>query len=120
MDPLSSRRAAKDFRTSLSEAVLELIKRKPSRSRVNYPKLDTVVFPLVQMGYYGIQQDELVTRMILDEVKKGETLCLASGYFNLPPQYIEAILRGQGQCSILAASPQVSDNESYCYMLDLC
>ena len=113
VDPLSSRRAVKVFRASLSKAVLDLIQRKQSRIRVDNPKLDTVVFPLVQMGYYGIQQDELATRKILDGLKKCESLCLASGYFNLPPQYIEAILKGQGQCSILAASPQVSNDEVF-------
>ena len=70
--------------------------------------LDTLVYPLVQMGYYGVQQEEVVTKKVLKAPRSGEQLYLASGYFNLPPQYIKAILEGKGECKVLAASPQVS------------
>ena len=70
-------------------------------------RLDTLVYPLVQMGYYGISQDEKVTERALSDTERTDQLYLASGYFNLPPQYTSAIFRGQGMCHILAASPQV-------------
>ena len=68
---------------------------------------DTIVFPLVQMGDYNIKQDEVVTRELLSDVKSNERIYLSSGYFNLPPQYMEAILKNEGECRILASSPQV-------------
>lgn len=71
-------------------------------------KLDTVVFPLVQMGYYDIRLDEVVTQKLLSELGAEEQLYLASGYFNLPPQYIQGILQGRGDYKVLAASPQVN------------
>lgn len=72
--------------------------------RVEY---DTAVFPLLQMGQYGIRQDEEVTMRLLEGVKREEKLCLASGYFNLPPQYTRSLFQAAGDISILAASPEV-------------
>ena len=69
--------------------------------------LDTIVFPLLQMGYYGIRQEEAVTREILVHVEEGEKVYLASGYFNLPPQYVQSLMQAKGEFDVLAASPQV-------------
>ena len=104
MDPLSSRKAAGAFRESLRAAVRKIL------DPVEVPPenaTDTLVFPLVQMGYYGIKQDEVVTRMLLGGLQKSEQLYLASGYFNLPPDYISTILQGSGNYHVLAASPKV-------------
>ena len=123
-DPLSLRKAAESFQTSLRSAIKKLIeiesKTDSEIDQVSHEgnatrdhhmegihEHDTVVYPLVQMGYFGIRQDEIVTRKIIQELQKQEQLYLASGYFNLPPDYIDAILQGRGRCSILAASPQV-------------
>lgn len=62
------------------------------------------------MGYYGIRQDELATQRLLSSIGESGEVHLASGYFNLPPQYIDAIFRGKGRCHVLAASPQVSSD----------
>ena len=123
VDPLSSRRAAKSFRASLGSTVRKLIEiesktgsqidRASSEGNARDHHLedmnehDTAVYPLVQMGYYGIRQDEIVTRRIIQGLQSQEQLYLASGYFNLPPDYVDAILQGNGTYSILAASPQV-------------
>lgn len=94
-------------------AVNKLVPPEPSsevherKGGVAGESLDTVVYPLVQMGYYGIRQDELVTQRLLCGVDATDHVYLASGYFNLPPQYTDAILRGQGKCHVIAASPQV-------------
>ena len=115
-DPLSSRQAAQEFRTSLHQAISDLIQKQHPMDEdsvcgeglnVN-GGLDTVVFPLVQMGYYNIRQDEKVTEELFEGLSDGDRLCLASGYFNLPPSYVEALLEGRGDYHILAASPQVS------------
>ena len=72
------------------------------------PDADTLVFPLVQMGQYGIRQDEQVTQQLLGGVREGESVCLATGYFNPPSEYVQAILNSRGQYRILAAAPEVS------------
>ncbi len=113
VDPLSSRTAAQQFRTSLSQSVTELIQALASKcnheEELNDAGNDTLVFPLLQMGYYGIRQDEEYIEQLFRDLSDGERQCLASGYFNLPPKYVEAILQGRGHTDILAASPQVSN-----------
>ena len=108
-DPLSSRMAAKTFKLSLGERIQELTEPSCQEPPSLNGDLDTVIFPLVQMGFCGIRQDEMVTKRLFDELGAEESLYLASGYFNLPSVYTKAILRSRGSCSILAASPQVFD-----------
>lgn len=94
------------FKASLSQAMLNLT--APSSDHLNLgEELDTAVFPLLQMGFCGVKQDETVTKGLLSRLGLGESLYLASGYFNLPPAYSRAILESKGMCNILAASPQV-------------
>lgn len=110
-DPLVSRKNVQEFQNSLEKAVKEIVEPVPihtsSESETQAKELDTVVYPLIQMGYYDITQDEVVTQKILKELKPNEKIYLASGYFNLPPQYSKAILAGKGEYNILASSPQV-------------
>lgn len=108
-DPLSSQAAAREFRDSLNLSVSNLIQAQRSEWSCEglTNDVDTLVFPLLQMGYYGIRQDEECTEQLLSNLGDGDKLCLASGYFNLPSKYIDAILQGKGHTDILAASPQV-------------
>ena len=116
INPLSSRKKAKQYRTSLASSVKNLIQPTSNKDLLNIQEtsssgeLDTVVYPLVQMGHYGIHQDELSTQRLLSDVGEADEVHLASGYFNLPPQYINAIFRGKGRCHVLAASPQVNQS----------
>ena len=112
VNPLNSRQSAQEYRTSMNKAVTELVQREHTTNDLtgelrDKEGPDTVVFPLIQMGYYGIRQDEQVTESLFQELEDGDQLCLASGYFNLPPSYVDAILKGRGEYNILAASPQV-------------
>ena len=114
VNPLKSRRTARMFKTSLSKAIKELMATVdgPSSSELSLesssPELDTVVCPLIQMGFCGIKQDENVTLELLKSLNRDDLLYLASGYFNLPPLYSDALLSTQGTCDVLAASPQVN------------
>ncbi len=123
-DPLSSKRTAKQFRSSLASSVKKLIQPVSNKDLIKSQEastdLDTVVYPLVQMGYYGIRQDELATQRLLSSVDESDEVHLASGYFNLPPQYIDAIFRGRGRCHVLAASPQVCSNLDFADLLVMC
>ncbi len=108
-DPLLSRRAARVYKESLAGAVKGLNRERSNSegSEEDCDGADTLVYPLVQMGSYGIRDDEVVTRRLLEGPRGEDRLFLASGYFNLPAQYTNAIFRGNGECTILAASPQV-------------
>lgn len=113
-NPLSSRKTANTFKASLRQAMLNLTA-PPTSEHLNLGgELDTVVFPLLQMGFCGIKQDETVTKRLLSRLDTGESLYLASGYFNLPSTYTQEILQNKGICNILAASPQVW---MYCFSL---
>ena len=99
-DPLSSSVAAQEFKVSLNQSISRLLQKQRSDYRLNDDKLDTLVFPLLQMGYYGIKQDEECTQQLLQGLSEGDRLCLASGYFNLPPKYVDAIFQGKGEVDI--------------------
>lgn len=115
-NPLTSKRASKTFRTTFKNAMAEFTSPSDSPSVEGVPSAhegesgdqDTVVYPLLQMGQYGVSQDAIVTQRILAQLGKEEKLFLTSGYFNLPPEYIHAILSSEGQCSVLGASPQAN------------
>ncbi len=106
-DPLISRKTARDFKTALGEGFRELMEPVSREPPSLDGDLDTVVFPLLQAGFCGIRQDETITKTLLEELDSEDTLYLASGYFNLPPGYIRAILRSCGSFNVLAAAPQV-------------
>ena len=111
-DPLSSTANSQKYIKLMSENVGKLLVNDHPE---NYSACavssdvdaDTAVFPLIQMGQYGIRQEEVVTTALMEGVQKNERLCLASGYFNLPSKYISALLQAEGDISVLAASPQV-------------
>ena len=80
----------------------------------NYPATgdmagDTMVYPLVQMGPFGITQDEGVTGVLLRGAARGATIHLATGYFNLTDEYARCVV---SDCSahfeILTSVPEVS------------
>ena len=115
-DHLASARDTQKYKKLLSESVRSnLVKlgnesetqNDDDRSTTGEEGLDTAVFPLLQLGQYGIDQEERATARLLEGLGREERLCLASGYFNLPPQYTSAVLQAAGNSSILAASPQV-------------
>ena len=132
-NPLSSKKAANIFKQSLYNSVTRLINTSVPGSLAGdsahtdsspgdyahtdsspgdyaHTGADTLVFPLVQMGQYGISQDQQVTRQLLGGVTEGDRVCLATGYFNPPSEYVQAILNSRGQYRILAAAPEVSQN----------
>lgn len=71
--------------------------------------VDTWIFPLVQMGQFGIEQDSNVTTRLLAEAPLGSRLFIATGYFNLTRQYMNTIMYStKAKCKLLMAHPNVS------------
>lgn len=69
---------------------------------------DTAVFPLVQMGPFGIRHDEAVTLELLRGLSAGWAVHLATGYFNLVEKYLAAIIASQAACRIATAAPEAN------------
>ncbi|KAI8098751.1 uncharacterized protein BX664DRAFT_319510 [Halteromyces radiatus] len=80
---------------------------------------DTVVLPVIQMGPFGIRQDEKVTLSLLEithrhGISNAEsqhhwwTIHLTSGYFNFTDRYKQFILNTQAKFKFLTASPEAN------------
>ena len=69
---------------------------------------DTAIVPLVQIGSLGIRQDEDFTYRFLEVFNSQHNVYyLASGYFNLTPQYVQKIANSAATFKVLTASPRV-------------
>lgn len=104
-DYLSSSSGKQRFISSLKEAMGDVVLHQATSQ--HHSSCDTMVYPLIQMGQYGIHQEEQVMVKMLQEASCGDHIHLASGYFNLPQIYMDAMLKSPGRCSVLAASPEV-------------
>ena len=69
--------------------------------------VDTWVYPLIQMGPFGIDMDQTVTQNFLQHCESGSRVSMASAYFNLIPNYVDLILRSPAKFDIYTASPTV-------------
>ncbi|KAK4874833.1 hypothetical protein RN001_014193 [Aquatica leii] len=70
---------------------------------------DTWVFPLVQMGQLGVEQDALVTTRLFAEAPQDSNLYIATGYFNLTTEYIDTIVQNcMANCKLLMAHPNAN------------
>lgn len=79
-----------------------------SDSNSEQSEIDTWIYPLIQMGPFGIVDDEVAMKSIFRTAEKGEEIFLASGYFNLTDHYLQVILQeSQSKYNILMASPEV-------------
>lgn len=84
------------------ESVLSIVDNGETTSE----KSDTLVFPLLQMRYLGINQDELVTRNIIQSAPEETNLLIATAYFNLTDDYWNAILTNKTEIDLIMAHPK--------------
>lgn len=103
-DYLNSSSGKQYFISSLRNAMKEVILHQPTPENHG---CDTIVYPLIQMGQYGIRQEEQVMVEMLKEAGDGDHIHLASGYFNLPQIYMDTMVNSSARYSVLAASPEV-------------
>ncbi|OQR67545.1 CDP-diacylglycerol--glycerol-3-phosphate 3-phosphatidyltransferase, partial [Tropilaelaps mercedesae] len=78
---------------------------RPNKAPEDEVPFDTHVYPLVQMGQLELGNDHLVTREVLKSIPAEGRVRLATGYFNLVPEYEDLILNGQGSFDVLTAHP---------------
>ena len=70
--------------------------------------VDTVVFPTVQMGVYGITQDCDLTSSILRAGGEGSSYHFATGYFNLTERFMRDIMETRSRYGLLMAHPEAN------------
>ncbi|KAK7081920.1 CDP-diacylglycerol--glycerol-3-phosphate 3-phosphatidyltransferase [Halocaridina rubra] len=75
----------------------------------NTSPLDTLVFPTVEMGPFGVINDSLITNNLFTSAERGAKIQLASGYFNLTEEYKKCILeKSESDYGILMAHPKAN------------
>ena len=70
--------------------------------------VDTVVFPTVQMGVFGITQDCDLTSSILRAGGEGSSYHFATGYFNLTERFMRDIMETRSRYGLLMAHPEAN------------
>ena len=71
-------------------------------------KQDTYVYPSIQFGFVGMQQDERLTMKLLESFSQGSNVCFTSGYFNIIDAYSSRILKNFADFDIVTASPNAN------------
>ena len=66
------------------------------------------VYPLLQMGPWGVRHDETATVELFSALEQGSRVYLTTAYFNLTATYSEAVLRSEAAFNLLLASPQAN------------
>ena len=98
-----------EFVEESSGCVRKLLDGQKEKNKVDMDQVDTVVFPSVQMGQLGINQDSEVTSKVLRSGATGGTFHFATGYFNLTNEYMEDLLGTSGtNVNLLMAHPQAN------------
>lgn len=71
--------------------------------------LDTLIYPTVQMGLFGIRQDEFITKLLFKSFTAGSKVCLTTGYFNITDEYRDMIINdSDAGYDILLSSPEAN------------
>lgn len=108
------------FKQQARERLLAFINKHSSKYKEHDDvKDDTVVLPVIQMGPFGIRQDEKLTLALLeiahrhgiansDDRRLWWTIHLTSGYFNFTDRYKQFILNTRAKFKFLTASPEVT------------
>lgn len=77
--------------------------------RSSNKKIDTWIFPLVEMGQLGIHHDSIVTEQLFFNAVPDSRINLTSGYFNLTQTYMDAIAtKCMSSFEILMAHPNAN------------
>jgi CDP-diacylglycerol---glycerol-3-phosphate 3-phosphatidyltransferase len=76
------------------------------QKNVDTTDADTWIFPTLEMGQLNIHHDSLVMKRIVNSAEIGSSLKMATGYFNLTQNLMDAIVKDcNANCSIIMAHP---------------
>ncbi|KAF9435176.1 CDP-diacylglycerol--glycerol-3-phosphate 3-phosphatidyltransferase [Entomortierella beljakovae] len=112
-DPVKS---SKEFKGFASKTMGKFLSKWSDFQQLPHdPSYDTALYPLVQMGPFGLRQDEHVTLSILDHVlhtndhEEPAKLFITSGYFNFEESYSHTIANSKlADVHLIAASPEAN------------
>ncbi|KAL0074455.1 hypothetical protein J3Q64DRAFT_1649246 [Phycomyces blakesleeanus] len=103
------------FKAKVRSRLENFIADAMTETKKNDSEDDTAVLPVIQMGPFGIRQDEKMTLELLEIVhRQGKskdswwTIHLTSGYFNFTDRYKAFILRTQARFQFITASPEAN------------
>lgn len=72
-------------------------------------KMDTWIFPLIEMGQLDIHHDSVVTQKLFCDALPDSRLNLTTGYFNLTQSYMKTLATTcKAKCDILMAHPNAN------------
>eukprot|EP00055_Hartaetosiga_balthica_P007589 m.26327 g.26327 ORF g.26327 m.26327 type:complete len:487 (+) comp5847_c0_seq1:2-1462(+) len=71
-------------------------------------KSSTALYPLIQLGLYGVHNKEDMLCELFDKLDATGHVDIASGYFNLSPRLREKVLTTKSSVSIVCASPNAN------------
>ncbi|KAG0172921.1 CDP-diacylglycerol--glycerol-3-phosphate 3-phosphatidyltransferase [Apophysomyces sp. BC1034] len=110
-------RESRKFKAQVSERLQHFVAKSTQKQPKN-EEHDTAVLPVIQMGPFGIKQDERATLELLQIAnrhgarntnhKDWWTVHLTSGYFNFTDRYTAFILKTQARFRFLTASPEAN------------
>ncbi|KAF4532394.1 hypothetical protein B566_EDAN003846 [Ephemera danica] len=70
---------------------------------------NTWLYPFIEMGQLGIQNDSIATKRIIETAPEGAKLNISTGYFNLTQQYSQSIVqKSKATFNILMAHPNAN------------
>lgn len=85
------------------------MKRQMDKNRNSNKKIDTWIFPLVEMGQLNIHHDSIVTENFFLKAVPNSRINLTTGYFNLTQTYMDTIAaKCSATCDILMAHPNAN------------
>ncbi|KAG0051146.1 CDP-diacylglycerol--glycerol-3-phosphate 3-phosphatidyltransferase [Gryganskiella cystojenkinii] len=111
-DPVEESKKFKDHATKTMRAFLRKwahVQQSPKDD-----SYDTTLYPLIQMGPFGLRQDERVTLSVLDQVLHADQegsakTFITSGYFNFEKRYSQTIINSKAaDVCLIAASPEAN------------
>ncbi|KAI7894006.1 uncharacterized protein EV154DRAFT_499890 [Mucor mucedo] len=99
---------SKRYKRQVHAYLQEFIRTQPSLKCEE--EHDTAVLPVIQMGPFGIRQDEKFTLELLTiaHAQRNWTIDLTSGYFNFTDKYKSFILKTRAKFQFLTASPEAN------------
>lgn len=81
----------------------------PDPAMVDDKKLDTWIFPLIEMGQLDIHHDSVVTQKLFSDAPTESRINLTTGYFNLTQTYMNTLATTcKAKCDILMAHPNAN------------
>uniref|UniRef100_A0A183GE07 CDP-diacylglycerol--glycerol-3-phosphate 3-phosphatidyltransferase n=1 Tax=Heligmosomoides polygyrus TaxID=6339 RepID=A0A183GE07_HELPZ len=101
--------AFSDYRDLLHSKIDDVVSTFQNKERLVAPLGDTMLYPLLQMGLFGYNEEYDLLKSLFSSKNSHMTITMASGYFNCIEEY-ERLIFSEGQYSmdIITAAPKAN------------